>query len=201
MIKLASVIGALLLAPTATIFLFISGDAHVIMCMFGAIILSIGLLLNAAKPSEAVSKAISFFGGWVFLYTIVTGSTYLFYEWFADGSISDPTRGFDPVYIYHFLINFAVLIIFWLKITKPKAFYLGINIALLASPVMIITKSIFSLRSFMESNLTILAYVITGLLMLVLYFTYLKNLFEGDISKEKFNRLTIYLLFDICIFM
>ena len=197
MIIILSVIAGLVLGPIAMFFLISANDAHVAMCMLGAVLVSVAFIVNAIKPSEKIQKVASFAAGWIFFYTILTGTSYLIYEWFMGAGNFDPNsplNSVQPVYIYHFLINFVVLLVFWLKFRKIKAFILGNIFALILSPLMLFFVKVLDWPSFMESNSVIGIYVALGLILLIFYSTYLKNKLKSEIVVHTIENFFVTLL-------
>ncbi len=189
MTKVLKIIVGLVLGAFATWALFNANDSHVNMCMVGAIVFSLGLIISVFTESEGIKKLVSFAGGWIFFYTIIAATSYLIYEWLTGQGNEGPLSLSDPVFYYHFLINFVILMIFWLKLEKPSVFTLGFIIALLASPLMLVQYTLFGWEPFMESTLTIIIYVIVGLILLVIFFGFCRNWFSEPGNLEKFNKI------------
>lgn len=178
--KFLQVLTGLSLGSTASFFLISSTNAHVTMCMLCAIGYSLSLLFN--EFTNKCSKFISLFSGGILFYTIYAGTTLLLFEWAGmsneDMRPEDQLIIFDPAWIYHFLINFAILVMFYTKKDKIEYVLTGIAVFMISSPVMLLIRKLFD-RELWGDETKIGIYMIIGsillLLHLLIYTFYNKN--------------------------
>jgi len=179
------------LGPIAFMILLMESNAHVTMCMLSAVLYSIGLLLNRKVFA-------SLFAAWILVYTIFVGTTMLFWEWTVSGSFWEGSSNSllltEGVWWYHFMINFAVLAIFWVKVASAKWLFIGLWTALLSTPLMILINAATG-RGFWEDPLTIVVYLAIGAIGALVYFFRLNRVVETKRFIGRFNRTIILSLY------
>lgn len=169
--KILRTITGIILAPVALATMIFVPSAHVTMCMISATCYSAGLL-------RVMRSFASFFAGWILFYTIFTGSTLLFLEWGSYGTFASASASLtNGVWLYHFLINFAVLVLFIGRTVSTKWLVTGLWLSLLSAPLMLFIGVITG-RGQWEGPEIIASYFILGLIIMPVYLKYkgvLKN--------------------------
>lgn len=129
------------LGIAAIVMLIFVPSAHVTMCMVCAIGYSAGLPLE--KSQQLVNKVISFLGGGILFYTVYAGTTPFFIELINNQSVESSWFFIDPAWLYHFFINFALLVMFRLRRDVMAYVIYGIEFFLLTSPVLFLLQTLF----------------------------------------------------------
>lgn len=151
---------AIPLGITALLFLIFVPSAHVTMCMVCAVGYSVGLPME--KYEEKINKIVSFLAGGILFYTVYAGTTPLLIDWF---------QGFGwevGVWIYHFVVNFALLVLFFTKKDRTRYILGGIEAFMIGSPVMFLIQGLFG-REVEEGIGVVKLYVAIGLIILVIH--------------------------------
>lgn len=162
--RILQILTAIPLGVVASMILIFENNAHVSMCMISAICYSLGLLTKK-------SKFASFFSGGILFYTIYAGSTLLLLGWFGILHEEYHGEGFifiDGSWIYHFLINFAILILFLTKSARIRYILTGLEIFLITSPIMLLIRQLFD-RVLWGSPKRIIVYVSVGLILFIVH--------------------------------
>lgn len=173
--NLARYLTAIPLFFAASYILFSGADAHVTMCMVSAIGYSIALLFS---PKNRLSNKItSVFAGGILFYTIYVGSTMMYFEWFSE-FLWEPAS-----WIYHILINPAILVMFLAKKEDMDFLLAGFEGAAIISPVMILFNTFAGKELwYWETPQIIYLYAVFGVVMMVIHFIFAKKA-EGFWSK------------------
>lgn len=110
---------------------------HVTLCMIGAIGYGVGLLWRDEYRSGQIS---SFFFSWILFYTVYTATTFLAIGRFTGGldiSVSGNVAE-DFAWIYHTIINFLLLFLFWVDREDLESMISGFWSAMVISPIMFV---------------------------------------------------------------
>lgn len=169
----------LVLAGVASFVLFNEADAHVTMCMVSAIGYSIFLIIN--KPEDLAGKLASFFAGGVLFYTIYTGSTMMYFEWFKN-FLWEPGS-----WIYHILINPAILVLMVTKKDRVEWMLRGLEINMITSPVLLVIHHLTGRRLWdWEGPRVIILYVVSGVVLLGFHqFVRRKRIFDKILKGSR----------------
>ena len=132
--RVLQIFTGLLLGSVAGYILVNGPDAHVTMCMSSAVCYSLFLIIS--KPKDLTEKLASFFAGGILFYTIYTGSTMMYFEWF-ENFLWEPTS-----WMYHVLINLAILVLLITKKDRIEYILRGIEINMITSPIILIIHNL-----------------------------------------------------------
>ncbi|MBI2990010.1 MAG: hypothetical protein HYY51_02350 [Candidatus Magasanikbacteria bacterium] len=176
-------------------------DAHVSMCMLGAIGYGTALFL----PSKAWSPYVSsFFFSWILFYTVYIGTSFLAIE-VLSGDLSlvgGSSELLGLAWLYHIIINVFLLMLFWLKLDKMKMVLSGLWAAMLSAPLMfLLSYGGYELWPFEPPRL-ILWYVFVGfcLLMTDLFMRHHKHSYEHFLhGLRKTIMISLYVFLGITV--
>jgi len=134
---------------------------------------AIGYSINLALQwnTKVISKVTSFFSGGILFYTIYAGTTLLLLGWFGMYQEEHQPDGlliFDQAWMYHFLINIAILIMFFTKKDRIEYVLTGIEVFMITSPVMLIIRELTGRELWGDTNRIIL-YVIVGIVLFIIH--------------------------------
>jgi len=166
--KILQIITAIPLGLAALVLLVASSNAHVTMCMVCAVGYSVGLPMD--RYEKTISKITSFFSGGILFYTIYAGTTLLFIEWAVDYDTRYSTGYIftDSAWIYHTLINVAILVMFVTKKDRMEYVLLGIELFMLGAPIMYLLQKLLG-RELWGSEQRVLLYVLIGLVLFIIH--------------------------------
>ncbi|MDO8463565.1 MAG: hypothetical protein Q7S96_04870 [bacterium] len=145
-------------------------DAHVTMCMIGALVLAVGLVM----PHATAVYLVSIGTGWVLFFTVHTATTFLVAARLFDRlDIVDTTLvGFEGSWLYHTLVNFVLLAVFAMHLDRMRWVVGGYLAALIAAPLMLVLHAYGRpLWTAVESPPLIILYALIGLVLLVSIFS------------------------------
>jgi hypothetical protein len=180
------ILTGLTLGTIATIILYRVPNAHVTMCMIGAIGYSVGLLTNRTKIA-------SHFFSWVLFYTVYTATTMMALGIITNTMPTDvPSVGFSAAWIYHTAINVVLLLLFWLKMENIKHIWNGFAIAMMAAPLMVVLEK-FGRDLFPTETLTVILIYATIGLILFLSNKYWKISSRYSSSIKSIIKISLYI--------
>lgn len=165
--KTIRVLTAVPLGIVAFLMLLFVPSAHITMCMACAVGYSIGLPID--KYENTINKVVSFLSGGILFYTIYTGSTFLLLDWF--GPNPDPEEQFSVLnvaFIYHTIINIALLVMFMTKKDRIEYVLGGIEAFMIGAPIMILIQNLFG-RDLWGGLDAIIVYVVIGLIIFIVH--------------------------------
>jgi hypothetical protein len=151
--KLIRLLTAIPLGIIAFLFLVFVSSAHVTMCMVCAIGYSVGLPID--KYENMVNKIVSFFAGGILFYTVYAGTTPLLVTWFGGYGWEIGAWG------YHFIINFALLVLFLTKKDRMPYLLGGLEAFMIGSPIMFLISGFFG-RGLEGKEALIPLYILIG---------------------------------------
>jgi hypothetical protein len=165
--KAVRVATAIPLGISAIFFLIFVPSAHVSMWMACAVGYSLGLPVD--RYENTINKVVSFFSGGILFYTVYAGTTLLFIEWLTrEGGMDRGLVFTDPAWIYHTLINIALLVMFFTRKDRIPFILAGMEFFLITAPVMIGIQAIFG-RELWGDVSRIIIYVVAGITLLIVH--------------------------------
>jgi hypothetical protein len=158
---------AIPLGISAILFLIFVPSAHVSMCMACAVGYSLGLPMD--RYESTINKIVSFFSGGILFYTVYAGTTLLFIEWLTrEGGMDRELIFTDPAWIYHTLINIALLVMFFTRKDRMPFVLAGMEFFLITAPIMIGIQAVFGRELWGDVN-RIIIYVAIGIILLIVH--------------------------------
>lgn len=164
--RVVSALGLIVLAGGGLVF---TRNAHVTMCMLGAIAFAVCLLLLRVRAWAA--PAASFLFGWILFYTHFTGSTFLAVErvvgdigLFADSPVSP-----REAWTYHLLVNVPLFMLFALREERMAFVARGVMVAMISTPAMLLFSVVGRHLWESEPPLMIAFHATVGVALLALY--------------------------------